>query len=83
MAFRKTSFSPLDIAQAEVLDLIEFHIEMGEAREPRFGPESKEFTEIKRQELTIIYNNLANQWGWKNLEPFESLYQRLMSGEEA
>lgn len=68
MPFRKTSFSPLDIAQAEVLDLIKSHIEMGEAREPRYGPESKEFTEIKRQELITIHDNLADQWDMKRYE---------------
>tara|TARA_E500000331_G_scaffold348690_1_gene390681 strand:- start:1563 stop:1778 length:216 start_codon:yes stop_codon:yes gene_type:complete len=67
MAFKRKSFTPLDIAQAEVLDLIAFHVEMGEAGQPRYGPESKEFTEIKRQELTTIHNNLADQWGWKRL----------------
>ena len=56
--------TPQEIAQSEVLSLIESHITMCESREPRFGPESKSFTKDKRQHLVTIYNDLAGKWGF-------------------
>ena len=58
------SFSPQDI---EVLDILEAHIEKGAHRD-RFGPEEKEFTEIKLRELTKVFNDLADQWGYIGLD---------------
>lgn len=61
------SLSPQDIAKAEVLDLIKDHINMGEFQ-PRFGPESKEFTEMKRRELRSILYDLEEEFGFTHLE---------------
>jgi len=61
------SFSPQDIARQEVLDILQAHIEKG-AYQNRFGPEEKEFTEMKRRELAIILNDLADQWGYIGYE---------------
>jgi|TARA_R100000479_G_C6306042_1_gene172153 hypothetical protein len=57
------SFSPQDIARQEVLDILQAHTEKGAYRD-RFGPEEKDFTEMKRRELAIILNDLADQWGY-------------------
>ena len=59
--------SPSDIAKAEVLDIIRAHIEEG-ARRPRFGPESKEFTEIKRRKLASILYDLEEDFGFTHLQ---------------
>ena len=56
--------SPRDIAREEVLSLIGSHIATCESREPRFGPESKEFTEMKRRELAIILYDLEEEFGY-------------------
>ena len=61
------SLTPQDIARLEVLSILQAHIENGAYRD-RFGPESKEFTEMKRQELATIYNDLADDWGFLHLE---------------
>tara|TARA_R100000900_G_scaffold75908_1_gene59606 strand:- start:714 stop:911 length:198 start_codon:yes stop_codon:yes gene_type:complete len=61
------SFSTQDIARLELLDILGAHIEKG-AYKARFGPEEKEFTEMKRRELTIIFNDLADQWGYVGYE---------------
>tara|TARA_R100000900_G_scaffold126164_1_gene100718 strand:+ start:272 stop:481 length:210 start_codon:yes stop_codon:yes gene_type:complete len=61
------SFLPQDIARLEVLDILQAHIKKGAYRD-RFGPESKEFTETKRRELAIIYDDLADDWGFIHLE---------------
>ena len=54
--------SPREIAREEVLDIVQAHIEKG-AYQNRFGPESKEFTEMKRQELRIILYDLEELFG--------------------
>lgn len=59
--------TPRNIARAEVLDVIESHIEMCEFT-PRFGPESKEFTAMKRNFLRTIHNELADQWGFERIK---------------
>ena len=61
------SLSPQDIARLELLDILEAHIEKGAYRD-RFGPEEKDFTEMKRRELTVIFNDLADQWGYVGYE---------------
>lgn len=54
--------SPRDIAREEVLDIVQAHIEKG-AYQNRFGPESKEFTKMKRRELAIILYDLEEKFG--------------------
>ena len=61
------SFLPQGIARLELLDILGAHIKKGAYR-PRFGPEEKEFTEMKRRELVIIHNDLADQWGYVGYE---------------
>ena len=61
------SLTPQDIARLEVLSILQAHIKKGAYRD-RFGPESKEFTEMKRQELTTIYDALADDWGFFRLD---------------
>ena len=58
------SFSAQDIARLELLDILGAHIEKGAYK----GTEEKEFTEMKRRELTIIFNDLADQWGYVGYE---------------
>ena len=66
------ALSPSDIAKAEVLDIIRAHIQEGTHR-PRFGPESKEFTEMKRRELASILYNLEEDFGFMNLQKIKIL----------
>ncbi len=54
--------SPRDIARQEVLDILQAHIETG-ADQNRFGPESKEFTKMKRRELAIILYDIEELFG--------------------
>jgi len=63
----RKSLTPQDIARLEVLSILQAHIKKGAYRD-RFGPESKEFTEMKRQELATIYDDLADDWGFLHLE---------------
>ena len=63
----RKSFSPQDIARLEVLDILQAHIEKGAYRD-RFGPESKEFTEMKRRELRSILYDLEEEFGFTHLE---------------
>lgn len=60
-------YSPQDIAKAEVLDIIRAHIERGASR-PRFGPETHEFTEMKRRELRSILYDLEEDFGFIHLQ---------------
>ena len=71
----RKSLTPQDIARLEVLSILQAHIEKGAYRD-RFGPESKEFTEIKRQELATIYNDLADDWGFLHLEKEAQIERR-------
>ena len=63
-------FLPQGIARLELLDILEAHIEKG-AYQARFGPEERAFTQMKRRELRIIYNDLADQWGYTSKDEVE------------